>query len=210
MRRRHTPEEIKRYDFRKWIVLLALAALLILLFILRSLQGIEQEPEIAVEVTPVSTYSAQARVTSPVLLAPAPGAQLTAGEVELTGVSDPGALIRILLNGAMLGETEADTDGTWRYTATLSDAGPQELVLETTAADNSTIVSAPVSLSVAMPAIEVVPPSLDLAILDSQLEPGAISLRGTGEPGTDLDVLVDNEAIGTVRVDDDERRRAGI
>ncbi len=200
MRRRHGPDEVKRYDFGKWMVLLVLIAIFVLLFLFRSLQDYDEPQQVSLNVTPISTYTTEARVISPVLLSPAPGSEVDAGRIALTGTSAPGALVQIILNGLSIGEVEADSKGAWSTVLELTEPGSQEVVVQTVGPNNDVAATEPIALRVVVPSLEITPPSLDLTVLDSKLVPGMVALNGTGEPGTDLTVLVNGEVIGTVVV----------
>ncbi|MCB0157621.1 MAG: hypothetical protein KDD83_05785, partial [Caldilineaceae bacterium] len=159
--------------------------------------------------TPVPTYTVEAQVVRPVLLSPQANADVTAGVVQVTGTSAPNSTVRLLLNGASLGETTADAQGAWQFSAQLTEPGAQELQVQTVAAGGSVVAAEAVTLQVAMPVVEVTPaeaeavsPSLDLSALETSFTPGELTLRGTGQPGQQLAVLVDGTPAGTATVDD--------
>ncbi|MCB0075078.1 MAG: hypothetical protein KDE20_26650, partial [Caldilineaceae bacterium] len=209
MRQRHSPDDLKRYDFSKFVVLLVLVFVLILFVIVRGLRVIDEPTETAVALTPIPTYTVEAQVVRPVLLSPQANADVTAGVVQVTGTGAPNNTVRLLLNGAPLGETTADAQGNWQFSAELTEPGAQELQVQTVAADGSVVAAEPVTLQVAMPVVEVTPaeatavaPSLDMRALETTFTPGELTLRGTGQPGQQLAVLVDDTPAGTVTVDD--------
>ena len=181
MARRRSSDEVQRFDLAKYMVLIGLIIVFIIFFIMRGLSGYQEPEEVKLDLTPIPTYTVEATVVRPLLLSPASGTELTPGEVVLTGESAPEQLLQILINGAVVGQSQADADGRWRFSTELSEPGQQHVIVQSL--DNGDTVSAetePVLLSVSMPVVAVSPPSLDLTILDSALSSGDITLRGTG------------------------------
>ncbi|KAA3665135.1 MAG: LysM peptidoglycan-binding domain-containing protein [Chloroflexi bacterium] len=133
------------------------------------------------------------------LIAPAidmPTAALTAGAVTLTGVGTPGSEVDVLVDGVSVGRTTVGADGTWSLDADLP-AGDVSLSAAAMSG-GETAVSDPVSFSIDS---RFVAPTINLP--DGELEAGAVSLTGTGTPGSTVDIVIDGAVVGTTVVGDD-------
>ncbi len=199
MARNRTSGDVRQHDLRKYTVLLIFAVVLIILFIVNGLRGVEPVAEIQLELTPVPTYTAAGNVVRPVLISPAPGDEIRAGVVLLVGTGAPDAPIQIVVDGSIVAEATSDADGNWQAEVELMTPGENEVVVQATDLDTS---EEPIRLVIAVPVVEVQPPSLDLSILESEITSGEIALQGTGEPGTELQVLVNGELAETAVVDE--------
>ncbi len=199
MARNRTSGDVREHDLRKYTVLLIFAVVLIILFIVNGLRNVEPVAEIQLELTPVPTYTATGDVVRPVLISPAPGDDIRAGVVLLVGTGMPDAPIQIVVDGSIVAEATSDADGNWQAEVELTTPGENEVIVQAADLDVS---AEPIRLVIAVPVVEVQPPSLDLSILESEIASGEITLQGTGEPGTELQVLVNGELAETAMVDE--------
>ncbi len=163
----------------------------------------EAEPVIVTLATP-EVAPAVVEVQAPTLNLPAGGAELEAGVLALTGTGEPGSEAQVLVDGQVVSTTQVGNDGTWSQEVTLTEAGEHELTVQTLDTSGTVVAEAePVSVSLALPAVEVQAPTLNLPAGDAELQAGALTLTGTGEPGSETHVLVDGQVAGMTQVGDD-------
>ena len=166
MTRDRNPTEVRQYDLRKYTVLIVLALVLIILFIINGLRGIQPVAVQELNLTPIPTFTVAGEVVRPVLISPSPGEEISAGVVLLVGTAAPNAPVQIVVAGVVVGETTSDADGNWQTEVDLLSPGENELVVQGTGSAATDLE--PVKLVVVVPVVEVQPPSLDLSILDEQ------------------------------------------
>ena len=77
-----------------------------------------------------------------------PAADLTGGEITLTGSGTPGSEIEIVVNGEVVGTAVVNEDGVWRFPTTLPE-GEYELALRTVDAAGTAVETEPVNFSLA-------------------------------------------------------------
>lgn len=210
--------EVRRFDIFKLIVLLVLIALLLWFWL--SPPAFVQGPDEMAEDTAVASQTdtgseseaapdsaAEAEdetmpeIDAPELDSPVLTAGLEAGSVTLNGSGTPGSTVRVIVDGAEVGTADVGADGRWAFDLDLAE-GSRTLALEALAADGS------VATSVDFPAFDVVAPAvmLDIPTLnlpEENLFAGAIGLNGTGTPGSEVGLVIDDELVGTATVGDD-------
>jgi hypothetical protein len=165
-----------------------------------SVRTLSPDGSILAEVEPVSLSLSAPSMAAPTLDLPA--GELEAGEVELTGAGEPGREVELVVNGEVIGTSTVGSDGTWRFAANLPEAGDYQLGVRTLGTDGSVLAEVePVSLSLSAPAMAM--PTLDLPA--GELETGEIELTGAGEPGSELEVVLDGEVIGASTAGSDGR-----
>lgn len=161
---------------------------------------------------------AQEPLPAPTLAAPSidsPGGALAAGSVTLSGMAGPGAQVAILANDQTVGAATAGVDGAWSATV---DLPPGEYAIRAQTVDNvGGIVgeSQPVTITVGdgtqagageqsppvlSPPVEVL---IDAASGEATLPiaPGPITWSGQGQPGTQVEMLIDGLRVGLAAVD---------
>ena len=183
---------------RRWIgydwFKLGVAILLALFLLWLSLNGRDSAVTVLPAVLPTA---ATEPATAPQLIAPAPGAQVPAGSVTLSGQASPGTEVQISIDGSPAGKARAAGDGTWSLPVTIEQAGQHQVVVQTLDSTGGIAASAnPVTLSVAAP--QVVAPAMTLPA-----EPplaGQVTLAGTGTPESEIEILVDGVSIGKTKV----------
>ncbi len=144
-------------------------------------------------------------VVAPTLDIPAGGIVTSPGEVVLTGAGEPGSEVEIVVDGQVVGKTTVGNDGKWDFTAALA---PQTRAYELSvqavdAAGQVLAVTEPASLTIAAPVSAGAAPTLDLPA--EGLTAGPVTLTGTGEPGSQVQVVVDGQPVGTATVDSEGR-----
>jgi hypothetical protein len=163
----------------------------------------EAEPVIVTLATP-EVAPAVVESTPPTLNLPAGAAELETGVLALTGTGEPGSEAQVLVDGQVVSTTKVKDDGTWSREITLTEAGEHELRVQTLDASGTVVAEAePVSVSLALPVVEVQAPTLNLPAGGAELQAGALTLTGTGEPGSETYVLVDGQIAGMTQVGDD-------
>jgi hypothetical protein len=212
MIRHRTKKQVNLFDLFKLVVTIIL--LLLLIYFWRSGAGgpplaatepATTEQTTAADAAPAESETeptvAEAETTEPALpTLNLPAGELETGELELTGTGEPGSEVEIVVDGEAIGTTTVGSDGTWRFAANLPEAGDYRLGVRSLGTDGSVLAEIePVALSLAAPTIAM--PTFNLP--DGELQAGEIELTGTGEPGSEVEIVVDGEAIGTTTVGSD-------
>lgn len=212
MIRHRTKRQVNFFDLFKLVVTIIL--LLLLIYFWRSGTG---GPS-AAATEPVTTEQESAEDTSPAELeaeSPAteaettevalptlnlPTGELETGELELTGTGEPGSEVEIVVDGEVIGTTTVGSDGTWRFAANLPEAGDYRLGVRSLGQDGSILAEIePVSLNLSDPTMTM--PTFNLP--EGELQAGEVELSGTGEPGSEVEIVIDGETIGTTTVGSD-------
>jgi len=125
------------------------------------------------------------------------------GGLSLSGTGEPGATVELWAGDTLLGETTVGADGTWSWSGTL-EPGEYQLVARTVddageILNESDVVEVSVE-GAAEGAAEAAPPVLDEPRVGAT---GTITLTGTAEPGTTVEILEDGEVVGTAQVGED-------
>ena len=130
-----------------------------------------------------------------------PSAELFTGSVTLLGTGEPETDITILLNGEPFVQTTVDSGGLWSATGTIDEPGNYEVVVNVLDADGNVVGSSdPVTIPIVGLGDEVIPPTFDAPI--AELTSGELILSGTGEPGSIIEIMLDDEVIGSATVDE--------
>lgn len=137
----------------------------------------------------------------PTLTSPAEGSVLTDRTPEVTGAAEPGALVRVILDGATAGTATADGAGEWAVSvsAPLVDGAHAVRATATDAAGNTSPPSVVVNFVVdaTAPAAPVITSPTDGAAV-SETEP---TLSGTAEAGATVAIIIDGVAAGAATAD---------
>lgn len=147
--------------------------------------------------------------TAPTLYVPGGGLRTDTGELVLRGSGLAGYQVQALVNGQVAGVTPVGADGVWSMGITLTQPGEHRLTLQTLNPGGIVVGQAQsVTVTVAAPVVKMAPPTLDLPT--GALEAGNLALTGTGEPGSQVQVLVDGQVTGAVQVGADGKWSLGI
>ena len=131
-----------------------------------------------------------------------PTGDLTTGAFTLTGTGEPGSEVDVLANGESLGTTTVGEDGTWSLDTSFDEPGDYDITVNGLDDDGNTYASSEASrLSFGLPEFDFALPTFDLPTGD--LRAGEFTLTGTGEPGSEVEVMADGESLGTTTVDED-------
>lgn len=130
-----------------------------------------------------------------------PVAELTGGEVTLTGTGEPGSQVQIVVDGEVAGTAVVGEDGFWSWTGLIEQPGNHQVVINTLDTGGEVIAASnPAPLTIAAPDVTV--PVLISPQAGDTLLAGRQTLRGMGEPETELEIVVDSESLGTTTVRD--------
>jgi hypothetical protein len=140
-------------------------------------------------------------VPAPALVVPSlvvPGGSLAAGPVTLSGRGEPGSTVEVLVDGQPVGTATVGADGSWTLETVLAEGERQ---ISVRSADAPTSASEPVAVTIGA-AAGAEAPALPLALdpLPAGLAAGPVTLSGSGEPGSTVEVLVDGQPVGTATV----------
>ena len=199
-----SPSSQRLFDRAKYVVLLAIAIIVIILLAVRSCQP---QP-LAVTPTPDATLipllTVETTLTQPVVISPVTGSTVAAGTVEVRGEAPRSYSIRIRNSaGDLLAAAPVDAEGRWATSVQIEEPGEVTLIVELVDAAGTPLATAePITLSVAVPSVAAQAPSLDPALFDAAITAGTVELRGSGEPGTRVEILVDGVPVAEASVDD--------
>lgn len=216
-----TRDEVYRYDrFKLLILLLMLAALLLAVFygdrlgltdnevaelpeptsaavatvgepIATAAPTITAEPIATATVPPAETTPP---ITAPVLISPATGTEIPSGPVTFTGTGTPGSTVRVLSNGRPLGDVVVDESGNWTLEANVPAGTPEITIQALDETGNPVAVAEPLTVTVTGAPV----PGVNLPT--TEVVAGPVVLTGTGEPGTQVNVILNGESLGTYTV----------
>jgi uncharacterized protein (TIGR03382 family) len=147
---------------------------------------------------PLSAFTLDTAPPSvPTLDAPGDGAATSAASVLASGAAEPGAAVRILLDGAVVATATADAAGAWQAVVALpASEGPLALTaVAVDSAGNASPQSAPVNLTVDRTAPAA--PALTSPAAGASLASGAVTVAGSAEPGATVSVSLDGGAPAT-------------
>jgi nucleoid-associated protein YgaU len=166
-----------------------------------TVQSVDPDGQVLAVAAPVTLPVTAAEEAAPPTL-DLPGGDLTGGPVTLTGTGEPGSAVEVVIDGQVVGKTTVGSDGTWSYTADLPEPGDYQISVQNVDASGQVIAaSEPVALTLTAPAQSATTPTLDRP--SEELTAGPVTLTGSGEPGSQVEVVVDGQVVGTATVDDD-------
>ena len=135
-----------------------------------------------------------------------PGNSVEAGQVLLSGTGQPGSQIEIVVNGQVVDTTAVGNDGGWTYSADFPEPGDYQLTVSALDENGAVLAgSEPILMQVNSGAIttNIVPPVLNLPTGDLQAGEGELS--GTGQPGSQIEIVVNGQVVDTITVGEDGR-----
>ena len=247
MSRYRTTEEIYHYDRFKLLVLLLLLAALLGLILFSDEQGLRlgltgapgSETEVAMATSTVdavaglpdtATLEPTAEsvvatpeltvpiIATPLMIAPQPGTDLTAGEVIFAGTGEPNMTLRVLVDGQLSSETTIDAGGNWAVPVTLAAGSPQVMLATIDANGGVVAQSGPYVFNVAGGEVlpgegseggdtgdagsgSTVAPSVDNNSGPNPIT-GLFTLLGTAPTGSTIAVTVNGIPAGTTVADE--------
>ena len=120
---------------------------------------------------------------------------LYAGSVELGGTGEPGQQVAIFVDGEEVGTVVVEEDGTWNLPLDI-ETGNSTISLQTLD-ENGDVLNESGPFAVAVK--EAVPPTVTLP--DDDVYSGGLTLSGTGQPGTQVQLYANETVIGEADVD---------
>ena len=148
-------------------------------------------------------------IKAPTLKLPAGSTRFETGVLALTGTGEPGSEAQVLVDGQVVSTTKISDDGAWSLDIILAEAGEHQLTVQTLDASGTVVAEAePVTVALVAPeaapsTVEVQAPTFKLPTSPAELQAGVISLTGTGEPGLEVQIVVDGQVAGITRAGDD-------
>jgi hypothetical protein len=129
-----------------------------------------------------------------------PGDGLAAGEVTLTGTGEPGSEVQVVVDGQPVGKVTVDSEGQWSLPFDLPASGDYEISVQSVDASGAVVAASEVSdVKVTEVETAIITPTLNLP--GDALTAGEVILTGTGEPGSEVEILVNGQPVGTATVD---------
>ena len=145
----------------------------------------------------------EVKITVPTLSRPTAGEEVLSGEVVLAGSGEPASIVRILIDYEIVGLAQVDSEGSWAFTVRLDEPGEHVVLIQALNASGEVVAaSKPVVLTVIR---AVTAPTLAFPSEGAQLPSGGVTLIGSGEPGTKVEILDHGSVIGVTQVGEDGR-----
>ena len=196
-------------DLFKLIVLIALIIVLAIL-LLSAGRTVPAAPQVSATATALPVAQATlmppmptpTTLITPRLTLPVAGATLDDGKVTLKGTGQPGSKVQVLANGVVVGEVIVGGDGSWTLAVDLGKPGNYVLSAQVVDASGKLVAASdPVSVVLAAPTPAVVAPVLTSPSASDKLTVGDVTFKGTGTPGSEVEMVVEGKAVGKTRVD---------
>jgi LysM repeat protein len=197
----HTQDEVRQYDLFKLVVALILLLLLLLLWFSRCGGPTQAEPTPEPTAAPTESSASQPELAAPVILQPEAGAGFSAGSVIISGTGQPGTQVEVTISGSALGTDTVAADGSWSLEAPLDQPGEYEVIAQASDSGGATAASDPVAFTIEG-ATAAVKPAITTPASGATLPFGDITIGGTGQPGSQLQIVEDGTVVDTVTVDD--------
>ena len=166
-------------------------------------QTLDNVGGVAGESEPVTiTVGGEAPTVEPIIISP-PGFDALAGSYVFTGTAAPGQTANVVVNGEVVGSATADETGNF-VVEVPADAITGDVQLQTTDETGAVVQqSEPLKLNSRPPSLA---PSADLQVAESGAamlpsRPEGLTLGGRGEPGTQVELLVNGARNAVAAVD---------
>jgi hypothetical protein len=132
------------------------------------------------------------------------GGEQATGSLATSGQGEPGTVVQVWADDQMLGSTIVGSDGSWAFgeSVTLPAGGHKVFVQMRDADGNLLAASDPVVVEIEGKP-DVATPTWASPGDGAELQAGVVELRGTGQPGTEIEILDAGAAIGAAMVQDD-------
>ncbi|MCL2542910.1 MAG: Ig-like domain-containing protein [Nocardioidaceae bacterium] len=136
----------------------------------------------------------------PVITSPADGGTTGDPTPTIKGTGEPGATVTVDIDGNPAGTATVGNDGTWSFTPTtpLGDGSHTVTATQTDPAGNTSKPSDPVTFTVDTTAPAA--PTISSPHPGQVLHDPTPVIRGTGQPGATVTVVVDGHTLGTAKV----------
>ena len=138
---------------------------------------------------------------APVITQPVDGSSTNDTTPLITGTAEPGAQVTVIIDGTPVGTVTASLSGAWQF-QTLTPLTEGDHAVVATATDGAGHVSpnsneVGFSIDLTAPAAPVITSPADGSSTTDPTPP----ITGTGEPGTEVTVIIDGRPVGTAPVD---------
>jgi hypothetical protein len=160
--------------------------------VLRYVDGVSEPESVSADYTVLRDSEAGAADPELVLVS------RTDDGIQLAGTAAAGEDIEILVAGEGADLISADTDGLWQTAVDLTPGTYVISVRRTVTEDGTTARVSAAQIEIDDEGNVNAVPALDL----TGIERTGATLTGSGEPGAEIEILVDGELIGTATVDD--------
>lgn len=135
----------------------------------------------------------------------APGVNATtqpvpAGNVTLTGTGAPNSTVEVFVNGKSVGTATVSADGTWSLPITLQDGVYAVYATTTGQGGTAQVTGIPVRVLVGAVSPAVVQTSITSPSYDADVPVGETTVTGTGLPNSQVEILVNDQVVGTAPV----------
>ena len=152
------------------------------------------------ESTDMTTFAVD--LTAPALSigAPRDGSVINETRPEITGMSDPGSDVEVLIDGVKVADVTADANGDWSYTPT-SDLSMGSHTVTARTADNvgnTAETESTFEVDTVAPAVDIDSPGPGQGTNDQQP-----TISGTAEPGSTVELVIDGSDPILVTVNPD-------
>jgi len=117
-----------------------------------------------------------------------PTGALYTGPQTLTGMGTPGSKVQIAIGGAPAGEAIVGADGQWSFETDFPDAGEVTVTVNELDAAGAVIASSETATLTFN--------ALALDALAASYAPGAVTLSGSGVPGSTVQIVVNDQIVG--------------
>ncbi|GAB4533409.1 MAG: hypothetical protein Kow0063_15320 [Anaerolineae bacterium] len=162
--------------------------------------------------------------TAPGIFLPTGGLRTDTGKLVLHGTGLTGYEVRALVNGQVAGVAPVRSDGKWSLEITLPELGEHELILQTLDSKGTVVGQArPVTITAVAPAAKATPapagtteaeaeaeetvaasevsaPEIWFPVDGADVLTGELTLLGSGQPGSEIEVLNGSQVLGTTQV----------
>jgi hypothetical protein len=167
--------------------------------------------DMVAEAEPVSVTLAPAVVeaTPPTLNLPAGAAELQVGAVALSGAGTPGSVVQVVVDDQVAGTAQVGDEGIWSLKIAVIEPGEHQLTVQTLDASGAVAAEAePVTLSLApAPPGGIAPdllfPAEGADIITGDTITGELTVIGTGQPGSQVELLDGSVVLSIAQVGDD-------
>lgn len=208
-----TSKSIRAYNLFKMMVTLFLIVIIIALFSLQGRRRAAMVPETVVSTAvPVTASATLPPTTVPPTATPTavPVVEVPAlaladvgedGVVTVRGTGTAGSTLEVWGNGTLLDTVVIDADGVWRVKASL-ESGAYDISARVVDTEGRIVVESEAVRFV----VETPEPLLPMLVSpqDSEIVTGeTVTLTGTGEPGAEVEILDQDEVVGTAAVQAD-------
>jgi len=119
-------------------------------------------------------------------------------------MGEPGSEVQVVVDGKPVGKATVDSDGKWSLPFELPNPDDYEISVQSVDADGEVLAASEVAVVKVTEAASEAEAAMTIPTLDlpsDELTVGEVTLTGTGERGSEVEVVVDGKPVGTTTVD---------